>query len=172
MGRQLKNLVSRRTLFVLLLVIVVATGAAYAYHRHTAQSSLKKYPQGYPYSCNFNLRTVDGPVICDATEDEGKVKLAQRPEVEALVGKFGRKGVIIRALEFQDVQDKAFLKGLLGDNYVELGCIIEVAYPDGRYVYLENDKLDVIQRLDGAQFDQWLRAAPADDVQKYYRHLH
>lgn len=160
----------KRLLILILGVLFAISIVIYAYHWHVTQS-FTNYPQQYPYTCYPGFGPI-GNSPCHVTEDEGKVRVAQRPEVMQLVQQYGRKGVIIRALEFKDIQDKAFLQRLLGNNYVELGCIIEVAYPGGRYVYLENDKLDVIQRLNGAQFDDWLRTAPASDVQKYYAHLH
>jgi hypothetical protein len=157
-----------RNIIIAVIIFILMLGGACAYWRHRANN---QYPANYPYGCSFNNN--NAPTNCfSGTESEGKVLVARRPEVKVLVQQYGRKGVVIKALEFKDIQDKVFLHSLLGNNYVDLGCIIEVTYPGGRYVYLENDGLDVIQRLNGDQFDRWLRTAPLVDVQKYYSHLH
>lgn len=122
------------------------------------------YPERYPYTC-----TEPG---CLIIEDEGKVLVAKRPEVMNLVKTYGRKGVIIEALEYEDIQDKEFVKRLLGENYVELGCIIVVSFPKGQYYYMENDELEVINQLDSKMFNEWLKNSSAEDVNKFYENLH
>ncbi len=131
------------------------------------EKRLENYPQDFPYSC----QSTNPPGVCVQIEDEGKVKVAQREEIKALVRQYGRKGVIIRALEFEDVNDKDFLKRLLGPNYIELGCIIYVEYPGGQYVYLEDEELEVINRLKGSQFDDWMASASKEDRKKFYSNL-
>ncbi len=150
-------------LFIILVFVLAVTLAAMAYYR---QNRNNQYPKDYPYTCH------SGPLgPCDRTEDKGKVQVAQRSEVKQLVQTYGRKGVIIRALEYQDIKDKEYVKRLLGSNYMDLGCIILVDYPGGRKVYLEDDKLHVIRQLDGSSFNEMLRTATEADVQKFYNSL-
>lgn len=168
MHRFKKLLLNRPFLVVLVIVLIESIILIALAVNKQQEKQVENYPDQYPYTCNLN----NSEPGCAVIEDAGKVKVAQRDEVKSLVRQYGRKGVIIRALEFEDVNDKDFLKRLLGDNYVELGCIIYVEYPSGQYVYLEDEKLDVISRLDGSQFEQWLQSASKEDREKFYSNLH
>lgn len=166
---RLKKILLDRALFVVLIIVLVETVILVLLVFNKQQEKrVEHYPQDFPYSCE----SANPPIGCVQIEDAGKVKVAQREEVKSLVKQYGRKGVIIKALEFEDVNDKNFLKRLLGDNYIELGCIIYVEYPGGQYVYLENEELEVINRLEGYQFDSWLLSASKEDREKFYSNLH
>ena len=165
-------------LIILGILSVIVLCSAWWYVKKIRERSYTDYPSEYPYSCNINgeykdLKENPGQSYsCPVTEDEGKVKVANRVEVKNLVRQYGRKGVTIQALEFKDIQDKEFLKRLLCNNYTELGCIILVSYPGGQNVYLENDELEVINKLDGTIFAQWLRSATPEDFEKFYSNVH
>ncbi len=163
-------MLNRAALVVVIIVVVETAVLAVLVYKKHQEKVVQDYPQGYPYSCGLEVSTK--PVPCGVKEDEGKVKVAQRQEVKDLVRQYGRKGVVIRALEFKDVNDQEFMKRLLGANYVEVGCIIYVTYPGGQYVYLEDDRLNVINRLDGSQFNNWLQSASKEDREKFFSHLH
>jgi len=168
------------TAIAISLLIFGTTLAFYINKQSDRRKAVEQFPQDYPYTCppppltNFDSeeggRYVEGQG-CSYIEDKGKVIVANRPEVKQLVSQYGRKGVIIKALEFSEVKDKTFLKSLLGENYVELGCIIYVSYPGGQLVYLEDDKLDVIKRLDGQLFAQWLKTASQQDIDRFNKNL-
>lgn len=157
----------------LAIVLLVVLGlSVYVYKKIEQRKALQEYPENYPYTCNSVEQGSRDKLSCAVIEDKGKVIVANRPEVKQLVRTYGRKGVIIKALEFADIKDKDFLKRLLGDHYSELGCIIYVSYPGGQQVYLENEKLAVFEQLDSRVFTQWLHSASEQDIERFNNNLH
>lgn len=174
------NIKTRKNKIIVIVVIfVLATlaGLLVAYKQYEQRKNTDLYPQDYPYSCtdvspNQSSESISKIPPCAMIEDKGKVIVANRPEVKQLVQKYGRKGVVVQALEFADIQDKDFLKHILGEHYTELGCIIYVTYPGGQNVYLEDEKLGVISQLDGQVFAKWLQTASDQDIARFNKNLH
>jgi len=169
------KLTNNKFIFIAVAVSLLMFGTTLAFYinkQSDRRKAVEQFPQDYPYTC-VNPSSLDGESIirCGVIEDKGKVIVANRPEVKQLVSQYGRKGVIIKALEFSEVKDKTFLKSLLGEHYIELGCIIYVSYPGGQLVYLEDDKLDVIKQLDGQLFAQWLKTASQQDIDRFNKNL-
>lgn len=161
---------NKKIIYIAIAVSLLILGTTLYLYKNK-QSEKAQFPQEYPYSCDYPTNIGTGPTGCGVIEDKGKVIVAQRPEVKQLVSKYGRKGVIITALAFSQIQDKAFLKSLLAEHYIELGCIIYVSYPGGQTVYLDDDRLDVIKQLDGQVFTQWLKTASQSDIDRFNKYL-
>lgn len=167
--KAMRRLFTHKKVFLMLGIALLLIGVGIGTLMYLRQQERNSYPDRFPYSCS-KVETISP--TCAVIEDLGKLKVSRRPEVLDLVKKFGSKGVQIKALEFERIQDKAFLKQLLGKNYVELGCIIVAQYSGGENVYLDDDKLEVIKQLDGREFHDWLAGASAENRKLYFDSLH
>ncbi len=125
-----------------------------------------------------NFRPVDeaeAKLFCHMTyaeEYKGKLKVLQKPEVLALIGKYQYKDVSIKALEFKYIQDKEFVHRLLPMHQdKEIGCIIVLETPGEDKVYLEDEALETFAELDYQIFARQLEQVSQADRKLFYDNL-
>ena len=117
----------------------------------------------------------EAKLFCHSTyviENEGKIKVLQRPEVLELISHYAYKDVSIKALEFEYIEDKNLVHRLL-PTYAdrEIGCIIILETPNEKLVYLENEDLETFEQLDYQTFDGFLGAVSEADRQLFLENL-
>lgn len=105
-------------------------------------------------------------------ENKGKIKVLQKPEVEALLSHFNQKDVTIKALEFKYIEDADYVNRLLPSYQDrEIGCIIIIDTPGKDMVYLEDEKLEAFEEMNYQTFSNLLNQASPADRQLFYDNL-
>ncbi|MBI4067444.1 hypothetical protein HY407_03600 [Candidatus Gottesmanbacteria bacterium] len=129
-------------------------------------------PEGKSY---IPIDKEEAKLFCHSTaaiENEGKIKILQRPEVLDLISKYQYKDVTIKALEFKYIKDEGFVDRLLpAYKDKEIGCIIVLETPGEKRVYLEDEKLETFEELDYQTFLQSLDSVSDADRQLFIANL-
>jgi hypothetical protein len=106
-------------------------------------------------------------------ENDGKVTVLQKPEVQTLIGKYNVGEVQLKALKFSYIQDKGFMERLLPIfKGKDIGCIIILKTPEVSKVYVEDENLQTFEELDYQTFNQYLNKASTADRQLFLDNLH
>jgi peptidoglycan hydrolase-like protein with peptidoglycan-binding domain len=106
-------------------------------------------------------------------ENDGKITVLQKPEVQALIAKYNDTNIHLRALKFDYIQDKGFMERLLPIyKGRDIGCIIVLETPGESKVYVEDEKLQTFEELDYAAFQNYLNQASPADKQLFLDNLH
>jgi len=107
------------------------------------------------------------------TEEEGEETVMARPEVAKILAEYPHKEVTVSALKFELIKDPNFMGRLLpAYKGRDIGCIIIVASPEGKSVYLEDEGLQTFEEMDYVAFDNYLAAVSAVDKQTFLENLH
>lgn len=139
-----------RSLLVLIAVIVLSIASFFAYAF---------------LPCEWG-----GP--CIIIEDKGKIKVSERPEVKALVQKYGKNHVHIEALEIELVKHTAFIEKIYPNLAEDTGCIIIAHAGDEGYVYREDKKLNIAYQETLAEFMERTKNINSEFMSKFYLSLH
>lgn len=127
-------------------------------------------PSNYPFMDDCD-RELGRP--CIMIEDKGKLKVTKRSEVLALYKKYGRKQVLIDAVDIDKVKDKDFIAQMGLDSVGGIGCIIVVRAGSEGYVYLEDvNELNIIHSETLLQFQDRTRQVNPAIIKSFYSSLH
>ncbi len=114
-------------------------------------------------------------LLCHSTgviENKGKIKVLQRQDVAQLIDRYGYKDLSIKALEFKYIKDPEFVHRLLPSYKAQqIGCIIILFTPGDDVVFLENEKLNVFEKVEYKKFQQDIDHASAADKKTFYDNL-
>jgi len=126
-------------------------------------------PRSFPdsYDC---VKNVGQP--CIQIEDKGKVTAAKTKEALALMKKYGRENVSIRALEIHLAHDHSYIKSLNPSYKGEIGCIIVVKAGNEGYVMYEEKNLRVVYIETLEEFKENTKNANSELVEQFYNSLH
>jgi hypothetical protein len=106
-------------------------------------------------------------------ENDGKITVLQKPEVQALLSHYRYVDVQLKALKFSYIQDKGFMERLLPlYKGRDIGCIIVLTTPGESRVYIEDEKLQTFEELDFKTFSDYLNKASPADRQLFLENLH
>jgi len=95
---------------------------------------------------------VDPDLCFRPIEEEGKIKVLQTPEVQALVQKYGRQHVHIGALDIDLIRHTAFIEKIYPSLAENTGCIIIAHAGNEGYVYREDKNLNIAYQETLAEF--------------------
>jgi hypothetical protein len=109
---------------------------------------------------------------CAVPEDEGKIKVSNTPQVEALAKKYGWDHVHISALDGDLVKHAGFIEKVYPDLAYDTGCIIMVHAGDEGYVYREDKKLNVVYTETLAEFLERTKNFDAGFMAKFFLSMH
>ncbi|MEK7534506.1 MAG: hypothetical protein AAB600_04160 [Patescibacteria group bacterium] len=109
---------------------------------------------------------------CVVIEDKGKVNVSNTPEVQALIQKYGKNHVHIKALDINVVQDIQFVKKIHPKFKEQTGCIIVAHAGDEGYVYQEDKQLNIIYRETIQEFMKKTKNVDPEVMAKFYLSLH
>ena len=109
---------------------------------------------------------------CVVIENEGKIKVSNMPEVQALATKYGWEHVHIKALDIELVKDIEFIKQIHPNFKEQTGCIIVVHAGDEGFVYQEDKELNIIYQEALSEFMQKTRDVSPEIMSKFYLSLH
>ena len=141
------------------------------------------YPTGMTVSPNVPsiepLDSAQTKMYCKLTseglplENEGKITVLQRLDVQRLISEYNYKDVHLKALKFDYIEDKGFLYRLLPIyKGRDIGCIIVLETPGFSKVYIEDEKLQTFEELDYNTFSNYLSQASSSDRQLFLDNLH
>jgi len=109
---------------------------------------------------------------CIIIEDKGKVTAAKTKEALALMKKYGRENVSIKALEIHLAHDQSYIKSLNPSYKDEIGCIIVVKAGNEGYVMYEEKNLRVVYIETLEEFRENTKNANSELVEQFYNSLH
>lgn len=150
-------------LLVILATIALAAIALFSYHYSKKQDPTD--PINDPNNCKPGHQ-------CVVIEDQGKIKVAERPEVMALAEKYDWEHVHISALDIKLVEDIDFISQINPRFKKETGCIIVVHAGNEGFVYQENESLEVIYQETLSEFLENTKHVPPEIMSKFYLSLH
>lgn len=139
-----------RSLLALIAVIVLSVASVFAY----------------------SLLPCEWGGMCVIIEDKGKVKVSERPEVKALIQKYGKNHVHIKALDIDLVRHTAFIEKIYPSLADETGCIIIAHAGDEGYVYREDKKLNIAYQETLTEFMERTKDIDDEYMAKFYLSLH
>jgi len=157
-----------KIIFIVLVSIMGFLVLAYA-----ALAVYVKYinpPPLYPdYDC---IPSVDEG--CWVIEDEGKKKVVERPEIQALIEKYGKNNIHVKAVDIDLVQDIEFIQQIHPSFQEETGCVIVVhtGSTNEGFVYQEDKDLNVIYMLLLSEFIEQTKNVDYETMSTFYLSLH
>lgn len=108
---------------------------SYLLYSHTSETKLN-CPEVY-----YRQVTRLGKEICTpvgfSVEEHGKIAVAQMEHTGELVREYGAENVQVSALGYGLIKDEDYIRGMLGDQFGQVDCILQVKWPDGERVYIE-----------------------------------
>jgi len=110
---------------------------------------------------------------CVVEENEGKKKVSDTPEVQALAEKYGGwEHVHIGALDIDLVRHTAFIEKIYPNLAKDTGCIIIAHAGDEGYVYREDKNLNIAYQETLAEFMERTKDFDPEYMAKFYLSLH
>ena len=110
---------------------------------------------------------------CVIIENEGKKKVSDTPEVQALAKKYGGyEHVHIGALDIDLVRHTAFIEKIYPNLAGDTGCIIVVHAGDEGYVYRQDKNLNIAYQETLAEFTERTKDIDSEFMAKFYLSLH
>lgn len=94
------------------------------------------------------------------------------PEVQALIQKYGRNHVHVKALDIKLVEDIEFIRSIHPHFKEETGCIIVAHAGEEGYVYQEDKELNIIYKETIQEFLEKTRNVDSQIMAKFYLSLH
>ena len=153
------------TIILIILVVLIAAGTF----------AFWKYQQAryYPGSGYFGPNNCKPGFPCVIDEDEGKKKVSDTPEVQALAKKYGGwEHVHIGALDIDLVRHTAFIEKIYPNLAKDTGCIIIAHAGDEGYVYREDKNLNIAYQETLAEFMKRTKDFDTEFMVKFYLSLH
>ncbi len=158
----------RKWLIIILVVLVVliATGA-FVFWKYQQN----RYFGGGDY--DFGPNNCKPGYPCTVIENEGKKKVSDTPEVQALAKKYGGwEHVHIGALDIDLVRHTAFIEKIYPNLAEDTGCIIIVHAGDEGYVYRQDKKLNIAYQETLTEFIERTKNIDSEFMSKFYLSLH
>lgn len=126
-------------------------------------------PRSYPdsYDC---VKNIGQP--CFQIEDKGKVTAAKTKEALALMKKYGRENVSIKALDIHLAHDQNYISALNPNFEGETGCIILVRAGIEGYIMQEEKNLKVIHIETLEEFKENTKNTNPQVLDQFYNSLH
>ena len=155
-----------------IILIVFASIMGLLVLAYAASAVYTKYinPPVYPdYDC---IPSVDR--ICWVIEDEGKKKVVERPEVQALIEKHGKNNIHIKAVDIDLVKEIEFIQQIHPNFKQETGCVIVVhaGSKDEGFVYQEDKDLNIVYSLPLSEFVEQTKNVDYELMSAFYLSLH
>ena len=132
-------------------------------------------PQGTPQvdpTPSYESNNCKPGFPCVVPEDEGKIKVSNTPQVQALANKYGWPHVHISALDGDLVKHVGFIEKVYPNLAHDTGCIIMVHAGDEGYVFREDKQLNVVYTETLAEFLARTKNFDADFMAKFFLSMH
>lgn len=95
------------------------------------------------------------------------------PATQSLIKEHGPEHVLVQALKYDHIQERAYIERLLpAHKDVKIGCIIVVTVPDEKLYLLEDEGGGDYVNIPQPEFESYLAAASAADREKFWSSLH
>jgi hypothetical protein len=166
------NTMNQKYVYGVVLVILAIVIAVVIYRSVATKNTEVLLPSVEPSSLLGPNNCKPG-YPCAVIEDEGKIKVSNTPEVQALAQKYGWPHVHIKAVDIKLIEDIAFVRSIYPNFKEEMGCIIIVhAGENEGYVYQEDKDLNIIYRESLSEFMKRTSTVDSATIAKFYLSLH
>ncbi|MEK7061726.1 MAG: hypothetical protein AAB957_00490 [Patescibacteria group bacterium] len=153
-------------IIILLALVALTAVSAFAYWKYQQANLRGEYFGPNPNNCKPGFP-------CFVEEDEGKKKVSDTPEVQALAKKYGGwEHVHIGALDIDLVRHTAFIEKIYPNLAKDTGCIIIAHAGDEGYVYREDKNLNIAYQETLAEFMKRTKDFDTEFMVKFYLSLH